>query len=308
MIRLEGLGKRFEKKWALHHITMEVREGELFGLIGPNGAGKSTMIKILAALEFPTLGQAFIEGINSSEEPFKIRSRIGYMPELFGLYDELVVEEYLEFFARLYQIPRHKRESLLADLMSLMDLEKLAQEEVKNLSKGVRQRLYLAKILIPDTKVLLLDEPASGLDPRARVEFRAILFELQKSGKTILISSHILSELQDICNRVAIIENGKLLLHGTVQEIIQQRTSCLKIKIKVRSPSLKEVENHLKAFPFKGFTLEKEYLLGEFYGEEEEIPRIHRSLVQHGVEVFSFQVMEGALEDIFMSITQGELR
>ena len=306
-IQIQGLGKRYPRKWALYQLNMEVHEGDLFGFIGPNGAGKSTTIKILATLEFPTEGQVFINGINVLEDPFKIRASIGYMPELFGLYDELLVQDYLDFFARVYKIPPQKRESLIADLMELTDLHRIATEEIKSLSKGMRQRLYLAKTLIPDPKVLLLDEPASGLDPRARVEFREILFELQKAGKTVLISSHILSELQDICNRVAILENGQLLGSGTVQEMIQRCTPYLLVKIRTLHQRSEELVPMLSQFPFQNFKAEGDRLSAEFHGKSEEIPVIHRFLVEQGVARFSFYVSEGFLEDVFMKITTGAI-
>lgn len=307
MIQIQNLGKRYPKKWALQKLNMEVHEGDLFGFIGPNGAGKSTTIKILATLEFPSEGQVFINKVNVLQEPFKIRATIGYMPELFGLYDELLVQDYLDFFSRIYHVPAQKRDSLIADLMELTDLNRIAKEEIKNLSKGMRQRLYLAKTLIPDPKVLLLDEPASGLDPRARVEFREILFELQKAGKTVLISSHILSELQDICNRVAIIEKGQLLASGTVQEIIQHCTPYLVVKIRTLQYASESLVPLLASFPFQNFKTEGERLSAEFHGKSEEIPAVHRFLVEQGVPLVSFHISEGFLEDVFMKITTGEI-
>lgn len=306
-LQIRNLGKRYQKKWAIYQLSMTIHEGDLFGFIGPNGAGKSTTIKILASLESPTEGEVLLYGKDVTQDPFFIRRTIGYMPELFGLYDELLVQEYLEFFARVYQIPASRRDTLIADLMDLTDLSRLATEDVKNLSKGLRQRLYLAKTLIPDPKILLLDEPASGLDPRARVEFREILFELQKAGKTILISSHILAELQDICNRIAIIENGRLLVEGTIQEIIQQITPYLQVKIRALNRTFSDVQNLLAPFPFQNLRIEGKYLLGEFHGTVEEIPKVHRFLVEQSVDLFSFQVYEGVLEDVFMKITTGEV-
>lgn len=222
MIRTFNLSKTYGDFEALRGISLNVQEGDIYGFIGPNGAGKTTTIKILTTLLEPTGGDASIHGLSVWEQKEEIRGLIGYMPDAFGVYPDMTVNEYLHFFAAAYGIPRAERQGLVDGLLELTDLSYKEDALVDSLSKGMQQRLGLARALVHDPKVLILDEPAAGLDPRARVELREILRELQKMGKTILLSSHILSELQDICNRVGIIERGVVVAEGSVSEILDQ--------------------------------------------------------------------------------------
>lgn len=222
MIETINLTKRYADLVALDQLNLSIEAGDCFGFIGPNGAGKSTTIKILATLLKPSSGQAMIDGLTVGYQNRQIRPIIGYVPDWMGAYDDMVVAEYLEFFAAAYNIHGQQRRKVVGDVLDLTDLNYKATAEVNSLSRGMQQRLSIARVLLHDPKVLLMDEPASGLDPRARIEIRELLKELKRMGKTIIISSHILPELGDLCNTVGIIEKGKLLFSGTVNEAMRR--------------------------------------------------------------------------------------
>lgn len=220
MIETINLSKKYGDLTALDNLNLTIQEGHCFGFIGPNGAGKTTTIKILATLLKPSSGQAQVAGMTIGYQNRQIRPMIGYVPDFMGAYEDMVVTEYLEFFAAAYSIHGQQRKKVVNDVLELTDLGYKATAEVNSLSRGMQQRLSIARVLLHDPKVLLMDEPASGLDPRARVEIRELLKELKRMGKTILISSHILPELAELCNVVGIIERGKLLFNGTVRDAI----------------------------------------------------------------------------------------
>ena len=222
MIETINLTKRYGELVALDALNLAIEPGDCFGFIGPNGAGKSTTIKILATLLKPSSGQAMVDGLTVGYQNRQIRPIIGYVPDFMGAYEDMVVTEYLEFFAACYNINGPQRRKVVGDVLDLTDLNYKATAEVNSLSRGMQQRLSIARVLLHDPKVLLMDEPASGLDPRARIEIRELLKELKRMGKTIIISSHILPELGDLCNTVGIIERGKLLFSGTVQQAMQR--------------------------------------------------------------------------------------
>jgi ABC-2 type transport system ATP-binding protein len=222
MIETINLTKRYGDLVALDNLNLTIEEGSCFGFIGPNGAGKTTTIKILATLLKPTSGQANVNGLTIGYQNRDIRPCIGYVPDFMGAYEDMVVQEYLEFFASAYNISGDNRRKVVLDVLELTDLTYKATAEVNGLSRGMQQRLSIARVLLHDPKVLLMDEPASGLDPRARIEIRELLKELRRMGKTILISSHILHELAELCNHVGIIERGKLLFSGDVNEAIRK--------------------------------------------------------------------------------------
>ncbi len=225
MIETKQLRKTYADFEALRGIDLLVEPGDVYGFIGPNGAGKTTTIRILTTLMEPTAGEATIDGVDVWDHKEKVRSLIGYMPDDFGVYPDMTVTEYMHFFAAAYGLPRKGRDSLVGGLLELTDLTYKADALVESLSRGMQQRLGLARTLVHDPKVLILDEPASGLDPRARIEIREILRELQRMGKTILLSSHILSELQTVCTRIGILERGELVAQGTVDTIIEEATT-----------------------------------------------------------------------------------
>ncbi len=211
MISVTNLTKTYGSRIALDHVSFEVPKGEIFGFVGPNGAGKTTTIRILAALLEPSDGQALIDGADVTREPDLVHERLGYMPDFFGVYDQLTVSEYLHFYAACYRQPKARRQKIVNDLLELVGLPERRDQAVDTLSRGLKQRLCLARALVHDPAVLLLDEPASGLDPRARVEMREILKTLQGMGKTIVISSHILPELTELCSMVGIIDHGRII-------------------------------------------------------------------------------------------------
>ena len=222
MIETINLTKRYGDLVALDSLNLTIREGDCFGFIGPNGAGKTTTIKILATLLKPSSGQAQIGGLTVGYQNRQIRPLIGYVPDFMGAYEDMVVHEYLEFFAAAYNINGAQRKKVVADVLELTDLSYKQTAEVNSLSRGMQQRLSIARVLLHDPKVLLMDEPASGRDPRARIEIRELLKELKRMGKTILISSHILHELAELCNVVGIIERGKLLFSGSVADVLRR--------------------------------------------------------------------------------------
>ena len=219
MIEIKGLTKKYGNFYALDHLDLTLGDGTIFGFVGANGAGKTTTFSILATLLAPTSGDAFIDGKSVISEPKEVRKAIGYMPDFFGVYDQLKVDEYLDFYGASYNLPKKNRERLIPELLELVNLTEKRYEYVDLLSRGMKQRLCLARALIHDPNVLILDEPASGLDPRARVEMREIIHRLKGLGKTILISSHILPELAEMCDEIGVIDHGKLIAHGNVAQI-----------------------------------------------------------------------------------------
>jgi len=310
MIRVEDLTVRFGAFEAVRGISFHVREGDIFAFVGPNGAGKTTTIRVLATLIEPAAGRASIDGVDVAEEPEKIRKLVGYMPDEFGVYDGLRVWENLDFYAAAYRMPRSERRRAIRDVMRLTDLTSLHDRDVKGLSKGMRQRLCLAKILLHNPKVLVLDEPASGLDPRARIEFRALVRTLAEMGKTIFISSHILTELREICNAVCFIETGRVLACGSIDEITDRLVPTRSIVFRV----LGDAEAAAKILAGCSGVLAAEASAGaagavavEFQGEEESVPALVKALVEAGVAVVGMDERARDLEHLFMRITKGEV-
>ncbi len=233
IVQTINLTKRYGQLVALDNLQLRIEEGECFGYIGPNGAGKTTTIKILATLLRPTWGEARVCGHVVGYESRRIRPLIGYVPDFFGAYEDMVVQEYLEFFASAYNILGRQRRRIVGDVLELTDLGHKRDAVVDSLSRGMKQRLSIARVLLHDPKLLLLDEPASGLDPRARIEIRELLKELSRMGKTIIISSHILHELAELCTTIGILEQGKLLYHGTVEDIIRKARMGTRVQVQV---------------------------------------------------------------------------
>jgi ABC-2 type transport system ATP-binding protein len=307
MLETQGLSKQFRNVTAVWNLSLGLEEGDIFGFIGPNGAGKTTTIKMLATLLKPTAGTAYVEGHDIRTHQEDVRGLIGYMPDFFGVYDDVKVWEYLDFFAAAYRIERSRRPQIIDDVLSLTDLTGKRDAYVEELSRGMKQRLCLAKTLVHDPKLLLLDEPASGLDPRARIEIRELLKELQAMGKTIFISSHILAELSDFCNKIGIIENGQLVVSGDVQEILKQVSGHITIVIKVVS-DVERAREIIEPIPNVGNVraVEQENtLLVEYIGDREQMGELLQRLVGAGISVTSFSEEEADLEDIFMKMTRG---
>jgi len=305
MLLIENLCKQYGKLTAVDNLSLQVDTGAIFGLVGPNGAGKTTTMKILAALLTPTSGKAWIAGEDVSATPSRIRQLVGYMPDFFGVYDDLKVDEYLDFYAASYGIPVRERRMIIGDLLELVDLSHKRQAYVDSLSRGMKQRLCLARSLVHDPALLILDEPASGLDPRARVEMRELLKELKAMGKTIIISSHILPELSELCTHIAIMEAGRLVISGTNQEIVEHTRTGRTLQIRVMDQAdaaalILQEELGLTEISFINNSLEL-----PFNGSDEELNRILNSMVEGGIPVVSFSEGKNNLEDIFMQVTKG---
>jgi ABC-2 type transport system ATP-binding protein len=313
IIKIQNVSKRYHKLYALNDVTLDIPRGAIYGFIGPNGAGKSTLLRILAALISPSSGEVWFENAEVSLHPSFIQRKIGYMPDFFGVYPDLTTVEYLDFYAGIHKIPRQKRWRIIEDLLELVDLAPKREELVETLSRGMKQRLCLARALIHDPDILLLDEPASGLDPRGRVELRELVHSLQSIGKTVIISSHILPELAEMCTNIAILQEGRLVASGDVEHIVQRFSTNRLFEIRIleaeRIPSALEL---LKKQPtLSNITHEAGNLLvAEFNGNEQALPQIMADLITQGIPITSFAPRTGSdrLEEIFMSITEGSSR
>lgn len=306
MLVVRDLVKKYGDFLAVDHLNMEVERGQIFGFIGPNGAGKTTTMKIIATLLAPTSGRVVVDGIDVFKEPIKAREKIGYMPDFFGVYDNLKVMEYLDFYGSAYGIEYRERRKIAEDLLELVDLSDKKDAYVDTLSRGMKQRLCLARCLIHNPELLILDEPASGMDPRARAEIKAILKELKRMGKTILISSHILPEVAEICDSVGIIDRGKLVVQGSVEQIIQRMTGRTVVRIRVLRDMDRAI-SLLKEQPMvTGVVQEDQELEVVCKGSDEDLWQLLRALVSSDVPVVSFRKMEGNLEQIFMEVTSDE--
>jgi len=305
VIAINILRKEYKGLTAVKDLSLTLEAGDIFGFIGPNGAGKTTTIKMLATLLKPTSGTATIDGIDVLEHPEAVRERIGYMPAFFGIYDDMRVWEYLDFFAGAYRLPKNDRPRVIDDVLNLTDLIIKKDNYVEELSTGMKQRLCLAKTLIHDPKVLLLDEPASGLDPRARIEIKELFKELKSMGKTIIISSHILPELADFCNKVGIIERGEMLIEGDVQDIMAQVSGGKTLQIRVLEGT-EQATHLLESYPgVREVRPVNAHLHVEFSGDLEAQADLNKMLVNSGLRVLSFSEQETDLEDIFMKVTKG---
>jgi len=305
MIETKNLTKNYGTLTAVDDLNLTIKNGDIFGFIGPNGAGKTTTMRILVTLLEPTRGSAFIDGLNVAKEGKKVRRLVGYMPDFMGVYDDLKVFEYLEFFAAAFGIDRKKRKSIVEGVLELTDLESKKSATVDSLSRGMQQRLGLARVLIHDPKVLILDEPASGLDPRARIEIRELLRELKRMGKTIMISSHILSELEEICDHVGIIEHGKLVFSGTLEEIRPRLGIESKVRVKVADHQDKAIEL-LSALP----QIRQVQALGDeiavtFHEGKHANGIVARTLVNADLDIISLQPERLKLDDAFLQLTKG---
>jgi len=305
MIETKGLTKYYGSLAAVVDLNLRIAEGDIFGFIGPNGAGKTTTMRILATLLEPSSGTASIDGKDVGRLGKQVRRVVGYMPDFMGVYDDLKVFEYLEFFAAAFGVARGRRKATIDGVLELTDLEGKKAAQVDSLSRGMQQRLQLARVLIHDPKVLILDEPASGLDPRARIEIRELLRELRRMGKTIMISSHILSELEEMCDHVGIIEHGRLVFSGTLEEIRQRVGLHTKVRVRISGDLDKAVEM-LSVLPEVQVVRKLEDRLSVTLREGgSDGGLIAKTLVQADIGLLELVPEQLKLDDAFLQLTKG---
>lgn len=311
IISVAHVWKRYRNVNALSDFNLEVPRGSIFGLIGPNGAGKTTLLRILAALLPASTGQVWIENQEVSKSPAIIQRKIGYMPDFFGVYPDLTATEYLDFYAGIHGIPRKQRPQLIRDLLELVDLSSKSDAMVESLSRGMKQRLCLARALVHDPEVLLLDEPASGLDPRARIELRDLLRTLQGMGKTVIISSHILLELAEMCSDVAIVQKGHVVVAGSIEQVSRRVNGGRQLEVRVLD-RMPETIAALKELPTITDVQEVTngdgaFIQADFTGDDSVLQQTLASLIARGLPVISFAPRSGRgrLEEVFMNITEG---
>lgn len=311
IIEIKGLTKKYGALTALDDLTMTVEEGAVVGFLGPNGAGKTTTMRILTTLLRPTSGEAWVAGHSVLKDPHGVRNAIGYMPDFFGVYDDMKVWEYLDFFGACYDLPPATRETMIDDLLALVDLNHKKEAFVNELSRGMKQRLCLARTLTHDPQVLILDEPASGLDPRARIEMRELLRELKNMGKTIFFSSHILSEVADVCTSLAILEAGRLVVYGDMEEMRRQLRTHRLIQMRVLGPleplleMLLHREQVLSTVSGEEAELPADTVRFDFAGDDGDLSQLLADAVAAGIRVLSFSEEDGDLEDVFLQVTRG---
>jgi ABC-2 type transport system ATP-binding protein len=307
VIETHDLTKKYGDLFAIKLLELNLQKGDVFGFIGPNGAGKTTTMRILATLLNPTWGEAYVCGHSIYTQPREIRRLVGYMPDFFGVYDDMKVIEYLEFFAAAYRIKGAARRKICDEVLELVDLGYKREALVTSLSRGMTQRLGLARVLLHDPQVLLLDEPASGLDPRARIEIRGLLKELRNMGKTIMVSSHILPELADICNKIGIIERGELLVNADVAEVMKQVRGQTILNIKVFGGEPDGAARVLETHP----SVEKidvradQTMIATLKPEVKDYSDLCTMLIEHGYKLSLFKEDELNLETAFMALTKG---
>ena len=312
IIETKDLRKSFGGFEAVRGVSIQVPTGSIYGFVGPNGAGKTTTMRILTTLSRPSSGEAWVNGINVQEDRRAVRRSIGYMPDEFGVYEDLRAWEYLDFFASCYDIPEYQRKQLVNDLLELVDLAHRREDMVDKLSRGMKQRLSLARTLAHDPAVLILDEPASGLDPRARVEIRELLGELANMGKTIFFSSHILADVEDICSHIGILEAGEVVTQGSIEDLKRQLMESREIIITIKNHEVAEqVKSILSAVPD---ILTAEIITPkagharvrvEYAGDEDGMATLVQKLVAENIAVLGFQEEEKNLENMFMRVTHG---
>jgi len=308
VIEIRDLTVQYGALTALNSLSLDLAPGEVFGYIGPNGAGKSTTMKVLACLLKPTSGSARVGGLDVRKDGAAIRRMLGYMPDFLGVYDDLTVDEYLQFFAGAFRIPRARRRAVVDGVLELTDLTDKRDAMVEALSRGMQQRLGVARVLIHDPKVLLLDEPASGLDPRARIEMRSLLVELRNMGKTIMVSSHILSELHEMCTSIGIIERGELLFAGSLDDAFRKAGAGERIEVRVEgdaaaAAALLETDSRVQRVVAEDGRAVVDLAPGE-HGHHFLI----ETLVAGGVRIVAFTPKQQKLEDVFLRLTKGHVQ
>jgi ABC-2 type transport system ATP-binding protein len=307
-IELRRLNRVFDRTHAVNDVSFEVHAGEVFGYIGPNGAGKTTSMKILATLDEPTSGDALVDGFSVVDDPDRVRRRLGFMPDYFGTYQNVNVREYLDFFARAYGLAGRERLRAIEHVMAFTLLNTMATKPIDGLSKGMKQRLCLGRTMIHNPSVLVLDEPAAGLDPRARIELREMIGRLAEAGKAILISSHILTELAEVCHKVAIIEQGRLVAVGSVAEISAKAQVLGIVRIKV----LRDVERLAHWLRQReGITnlkIDAETAIFNHQGDRASEAELLKAMVAADIPVIEFGAKHKSLEDVFLHVTEGRVQ
>jgi len=312
IIETHDLVKRFNKFTAVDGLSLEVPAGSIYGFVGPNGAGKTTTMRILTTLTRPTSGTARVNGHDVTQDRRAVRRAIGYMPDEFGIYDDLRVWEYLDFFAACYDIPEKERKRLIVDLLELVDLTHRRDDMVDKLSRGMKQRLSLARTLAHDPQVLILDEPASGLDPRARIEIRELMVELAKMGKTIFFSTHILADVENICTHIGIVEAGKMVMQGEMASIIAQLQPHREIIVTVKDHAAAEQVRTLAGGVQGVLTAEiiepkagRWRVRIDYIGDDDGVAAINQNIMGGGVAILGFNEEMKDLESVFMRVTKG---
>lgn len=311
MIEFQNVSKTFARRKAVDSLNFKIESGEIFGLVGPNGAGKTTTMRMLVTLLQPDEGEILVGGYSVNKSPREVRRLIGFMPDAFGVYDDMTVNEYLEFFAACYQVSKSQRAALIKDLLELVDLSHRREDMVDTLSTGLKQRLGLARVLIHDPGILVLDEPASGLDPRARVEIRELLLEVARLGKTILFSSHILADVSELCTRVAIMEGGKLAAVGTLGQLSQKLVPHRQIKVAVldkaeEAQAFLTMQENISAVRIQtDVNHNRTQFEVDFNGEDHDLQELLNRLVENKFPVVHFSEETQKLEEVFMRTTKG---
>ncbi len=305
MLEVKNLRKEYGGLTAVKGVSFTLQPGDVFGFIGSNGAGKTTTIRMLATLLEPTSGSASLNGKDVRKDALAVRRMLGYMPDFFGLYDDVKVWEYLDFFAAIYEVPARERASIIDRVLELTDLSVKKDAFVQSLSRGMQQRLCLARCLVHDPTLLLLDEPASGLDPRARAELKELIVELGRMGKIVIVSSHILPELADFCNTVGIIERGEMLAFGSVDDIVRDLHPTRALEARVLRDAAAAAEIVVRMPGVLGATAEDDRLRIEFSGDPQAQAEVARALVQGGHGLLAFREQQADLEDVFLKLTTG---
>jgi ABC-2 type transport system ATP-binding protein len=309
MLRLEKLTKDFKKTRAVDSLSFELEKGRVCGFVGPNGAGKTTAMRIIATLEEPSYGDVFVNGKSISIYPYKIRRMIGFMPDHYGSYPDLTVKDYLEFYARAYEIDVKLRDRRIMQIMDFTGLDKISEKEVETLSKGMKQRLNLGRALINDPDLLIMDEPAAGLDPRARVELRYLIRQLAERGKTIFVSSHILTELGEICDDILIIDKGRMVRFGDISSIQKGMQKTAEISLRVHlSEDMEKLEKFLlERKNIRDIRIMKDNIINfTFLEDMESIPVLIRDMMNNNFSIIEFKPQMMTMEDVFIQITEGE--
>lgn len=303
MLKIDNLKKKYGQSIALDGLSMNVEDGTLYGFVGPNGAGKTTTIKIITGLLLPDSGSVTIDDIDVTREPGRVREKIGYVPDFFGSYDNLKVSEYMEFFASCYGMYGLKARRRCMMLLEQVRLDEKTDFYVEGLSRGMKQRLSLARALIHNPSLLIMDEPTAGLDPRTRLEFRQILKELREQKKTILISSHILPELSEVCTDIGIVDQGRVVLEGAMDDILNQINISSPLVISIKG-SQDAAISILRAHPnVETIAIQQEDIMVTFHGDRQEEIMLLQQLVDAEVMVYGFMREKGSLESVFMEIT-----